>query len=190
MDVGSEVFWMPMDTQEGQIRTTHHRRRRAVPAVGLAGVLPQGRRRHGVRPQLGGRDRPDSINSKAFSVVIGGGWAFRPDRRFGFQVFALSMSAALGDLQYGRRGCSGRRGQLLVARRRDRDSLIHAPQCGAVAWRSATLAPPGRSAPLRSPGACTVRRGCRHASARAWRHRPCSGRPSCSRVRAPSAMRR
>ncbi len=40
-----------------------------------------------------------SINSKALSVVIGGGWVFRPASRFGFQLFASQHVAALGDLK-------------------------------------------------------------------------------------------
>ena len=40
-----------------------------------------------------------SITSKALSVVIGGGWVFRPDARLGVQVFAAQHAAALGDLQ-------------------------------------------------------------------------------------------
>jgi hypothetical protein len=31
--------------------------------------------------------------------MIGGGWAFRRDKRVGFQVFASQHVAALGDLQ-------------------------------------------------------------------------------------------
>ena len=42
---------------------------------------------------------PDPINSKALSVVIGAGWAFRPAERFGFQVFGAQHVAALGDIQ-------------------------------------------------------------------------------------------
>ena len=35
------------------------------------------------------------------SVIIGGGWAFRPASRFGVQVFASQHAAAVGDFQTG-----------------------------------------------------------------------------------------
>jgi hypothetical protein len=41
------------------------------------------------------------INSKALSVVIGGGWAFRRAERIGFQIFASQHAGAIGDLQTG-----------------------------------------------------------------------------------------
>jgi hypothetical protein len=41
------------------------------------------------------------INSKAWSVVIGAGWAFRPGERIGLQMFGSQHVAALGDLQTG-----------------------------------------------------------------------------------------
>jgi hypothetical protein len=43
-------------------------------------------------------DRMD-VGGEALSVVIGTGWAFRPARRVGFQVFGAQHVAALGDLQ-------------------------------------------------------------------------------------------
>ena len=42
---------------------------------------------------------PHAINSKALSVVIGGGWYFHPAARLGLQVFATQHAAALGDLK-------------------------------------------------------------------------------------------
>ena len=42
---------------------------------------------------------PGAINSKALSVVVGGGWAFRVEKRVGFQLFASQHAGALGDLQ-------------------------------------------------------------------------------------------
>ena len=41
---------------------------------------------------------PPPIFEKALSVVVGAGWAFRPDERVGFQVFGAQHVAALGDL--------------------------------------------------------------------------------------------
>jgi hypothetical protein len=42
---------------------------------------------------------PDAINSKALSVVIGGGWVFRPEKRVGVELFVSQHAAAIGDLQ-------------------------------------------------------------------------------------------
>ena len=33
------------------------------------------------------------------SILIGGGWVFRPTSRVGFQVFAAQHAAAMGDIQ-------------------------------------------------------------------------------------------
>jgi hypothetical protein len=42
---------------------------------------------------------PHPDNSKALSVVIGGGWEFNPKGPFGLQLFATQHVGALGDLQ-------------------------------------------------------------------------------------------
>lgn len=99
MDVGAEVFWMPSDTTEGQIRTTH------LDAV--AQFRPWHSRGFFLKGGAGMafvRNWVDAvgqnpINSKAWSVVIGAGWAFRPRERVGLQVFGSQHVAALGDLQ-------------------------------------------------------------------------------------------
>jgi hypothetical protein len=99
MDVGSEVFWMPVRSGQGQIRTTH------VDAV--AQFRPWASQGFFVKGGAGMAFvrnwvdvlGPTAINSKALSVVIGTGWAFRPGRRLGFQVFGSQHVAALGDLQ-------------------------------------------------------------------------------------------
>lgn len=98
MDVGAEVFWMPVDTSDGRIRTTH------VDAV--AQFRPWASQGFFVKGGAGMafiRNWVDAIgstaiNSKALSVIIGGGWAFRPASRIGFQVFGTQHVAALGDL--------------------------------------------------------------------------------------------
>ena len=99
MDVGGEVFWMPVDTADGRIRTTHFD---AVaqfrPWASQGFFLKGGAGMAFVRNWVDVLGQ-DSINSKALSVVIGGGWAFRPAERVGFQVFAAQHVAALGDLQ-------------------------------------------------------------------------------------------
>jgi hypothetical protein len=101
MDVGAEVFWVPMDTEFGRIRSTH------IDAV--AQFRPW--RTHGFFLKGGAgmafiRNwvdtlQPDAINSKALSIVIGGGWMFRTDKRVGLELFASQHAAALGDLETG-----------------------------------------------------------------------------------------
>jgi hypothetical protein len=98
-DLGAEVFWMSADTNQGRIRTTH--------VVAVAQFRPwtsQGFFLKGGAGMAFVRNwvdaiGPDAVNSKALSIVIGGGWAFQPDRRVGLQVFATQHAAAVGDLQ-------------------------------------------------------------------------------------------
>ena len=99
MDVGVELFWMPVDTSQGTIRTTHidavaQFRPWASQGFFLKGGAGMAFVRNWV-DVLG----TDSFNSKALSVIIGAGWAFQPNARFGFQVFGTQHALALGDLQ-------------------------------------------------------------------------------------------
>lgn len=99
MDVGAELFWMPLNTVEGRIRTTHldavaQFRPWAAQGFFLKGGAGMAFVRNWV-DAIG----PTPINSKALSVVIGAGWAFRPAERLGLQVFGSQHVAALGDLQ-------------------------------------------------------------------------------------------
>jgi hypothetical protein len=99
MDVGAELFWVPTSTAGGRLRTTH------VDAV--AQFRPWSSRGFFVKGGAGMafvRNWVDaigtgSINSKALSVVVGAGWAFRPAARVGLQLFGAQHAAALGDLQ-------------------------------------------------------------------------------------------
>jgi hypothetical protein len=99
MDVGAEVFWVPIDTEQGDLRTTHidavaQFRPWAAHGFFLKGGAGMAFVRNWV-DALG----PDSIDSKALSVIIGAGWAFRPSSRVGLQLFGAQHVAALGDLQ-------------------------------------------------------------------------------------------
>lgn len=99
MDVGAEVFWMPSETTEGEIRTTH------LDAVAqFRPWLSQGFFLKGGAGLAFVRNWVDAvsqspINSKAWSVVIGAGWTFRPSKGIGLQVFGSQHVAALGDLK-------------------------------------------------------------------------------------------
>jgi len=99
MDVGAEIFWVPLETSSGTIRTTHFD---AVaqfrPWTSHGFFLKGGAGMAFVRNWIDTLG-PDAVNSKALSVVIGGGWAFRTEKRVGFELFASQHAGALGDLQ-------------------------------------------------------------------------------------------
>ncbi len=98
MDVGVEVFWVPMESGGGRINTTHFDGvAQFRPWTSQGFFLKGGAGMAFVRNWVDGVG-PSAINSKALSVVIGGGWAFRPTARVGFQLFAAQHVAALGDL--------------------------------------------------------------------------------------------
>jgi hypothetical protein len=99
MDVGAEVFWMPIDTDQGRIRTTHiDAVAQFRPWASHGFFLKGGAGLAFVRNWLDAVG-PDALNSKALSVVIGGGWHFRPSSRIGLQLFAAQHAAAVGDLK-------------------------------------------------------------------------------------------
>jgi hypothetical protein len=99
MDVGAEVFWVPVDTEHGQVRATHiDAVAQFRPWASQGFFLKGGAGMAFVRNWVDAIG-PDAINSKALSVVIGAGWAFRPGRRLGLQVFGSQHMAAMGDLQ-------------------------------------------------------------------------------------------
>jgi hypothetical protein len=99
MDVGVEFFWVPMETESGTIRATH------VDAVAqfrpwqTRGFFFKGGAGMAFVRNWVDTLGPDAINSKALSVVIGTGWAFRTDKRVGWQLFASQHAGALGDLK-------------------------------------------------------------------------------------------
>jgi hypothetical protein len=99
MDAGAEVFWMPVDTEDGRVRSTHiDAVAQFRPWVSQGFFLKGGAGMAFVRNWLD-ITRPDVINSKALSVVIGAGWAFRPAERVGLQLVGTQHVAALGDLE-------------------------------------------------------------------------------------------
>jgi hypothetical protein len=97
MDVGGEVFWMPVDTDDGQIRTTHFDAIAQFRPWATRGFFLKGGAGMALVRNWVDVATPGAINSKAFSLVIGGGWVFRPAERIGLQVFVSQHAAALGD---------------------------------------------------------------------------------------------
>jgi hypothetical protein len=99
MDVGGEVFWVPISTSSGTLRTTHFD---AVaqfrPWASQGFFLKGGAGMAYVRNWIDVIST-DAINSKALSLVIGTGWEFQGVGRLGFQVFGSQHVAALGDLR-------------------------------------------------------------------------------------------
>jgi hypothetical protein len=99
MDVGAEVFWMPVGTVQGQIRTTHLDAVAQFRPWASQGFFVKGGAGMAYVRNWVDAIGPGSIDSKALSVVIGAGWAFRRAGRVGLQVFGSQHVAALGDLQ-------------------------------------------------------------------------------------------
>ena len=99
MDVGVEVYWMPIDTAQGNIRTTHiDAVAQFRPWASKGFFLKGGAGMAFVRNWVDTLSS-DSFNEKALSVLIGAGWEFRPTARLGLQVFGTQHALALGDLQ-------------------------------------------------------------------------------------------
>jgi hypothetical protein len=99
MDVGGELFWTSAETASGHIRTTQlDAVAQFRPWTSTGFFLKGGAGMAFVRNWVDASG-PDAITSKALSVVIGGGWAFRPGERVGLQIFAMQHASALGDLQ-------------------------------------------------------------------------------------------
>lgn len=99
MDVGAEVAWMPVDSERGRINTTHIDAVAQFRPWSSQGFFLKGGAGMAFVRNWVDAIGPASINQKALSVVIGGGWAFRRERRVGLQLFASQHVAALGDLQ-------------------------------------------------------------------------------------------
>jgi hypothetical protein len=99
MDVGAELFWTSTETLSGHIRATQiDAVAQFRPWVSHGFFVKGGAGMAFVRNWVDATG-PGAINSKALSVVIGGGWAFRPGERVGLQIFATQHAGALGDLQ-------------------------------------------------------------------------------------------
>ncbi len=99
MDAGLEVAWLPASSRDGDpIRMTF--------LVGVAQFRPWESRGFFVKGGMGMAftrnflfTDESPITQKALAVVIGGGWAFRPAERVGFQLYGAQHVAALGDFE-------------------------------------------------------------------------------------------
>ena len=98
MDVGLEVFWVPMGTAQGTIRTTHFDAVAQFRPWASQGFFMKGGAGMAYVRNWVDTISTESFNSKALSVVIGAGWEFKPLQRFGFQIFGSQHVAAMGDL--------------------------------------------------------------------------------------------
>jgi hypothetical protein len=100
MDVGGEILWVPARAAAGDhIRTTHlDAVAQFRPWAGKGFFLKGGAGIAFVRNWV---DVPgaEAITSKALSIEIGGGWAFRRANRLGVELFAAQHAAALGDIK-------------------------------------------------------------------------------------------
>jgi hypothetical protein len=99
MDVGGEVFWLPVDTEDGRVRSTHiDAVAQFRPWASQGFFLKGGAGTAFIRNWVDGLGS-EAITSKALSLVIGTGWVFRPNERLGLQLSATQHAGALGDFQ-------------------------------------------------------------------------------------------
>ena len=101
MDVGAEVFWAPINSPQGTIRTTHFDAVAQFRPWRSQGFFLKGGAGLALVRNWVDVISSDPVNSKAFSLVVGGGWAFRPAGRFGAQVYVSQHAGAMGDLTTG-----------------------------------------------------------------------------------------
>ena len=101
MDVGAEIFWVPMETEFGRIRSTHLDAVAQFRPWRTQGFFLKGGAGMAFVRNWVDTLQPNAINSKALSILIGGGWVFRPEERVGLELFVSQHAAALGDLQTG-----------------------------------------------------------------------------------------
>ena len=101
MDVGAEVFWAPINSPQGTIRTTHFDAVAQFRPWRSQGFFLKGGAGLALVRNWVDVISSDPVNSKAFSLVVGGGWTFRSAGRFGAQVYFSQHAGAMGDLTTG-----------------------------------------------------------------------------------------
>ena len=92
-DIGAEILWVPVDTAAGDIRATHFDAIVQFRPWSSHGFFLKGGAGMAFIRNWIDAVGPGAINSKALSIVIGGGWAFRTTNRIGFQVSRASTPA-------------------------------------------------------------------------------------------------
>ena len=98
-DIGGEILWVPVSTAAGEIRVTHFDAVAQFRPWSTRGFFLKGGAGMAFVRNWVDAVGPEPINSKALSVVIGGGWAFRRSERIGWQLFVSQHAGAIGDLQ-------------------------------------------------------------------------------------------
>lgn len=101
MDVGFDMFYMPFETTTGRIQGAHLDAVAQFRPWSGHGFFVKGGAGMAFIQNWAETTSIAPINSKALSVVVGGGWAFRRESRVGVMLFAEQHVAALGDLQLG-----------------------------------------------------------------------------------------
>jgi hypothetical protein len=99
MDVGAELFWVPIETASGYMKATHINAVAQFRPWSSQGFFVKGGAGIAFVRNWVDVTGPDAFNQKSLSVVVGGGWVFQPAKRFGVQLFATQHAIALGDLQ-------------------------------------------------------------------------------------------
>ena len=99
MDAGAELYWMPIETSQGTIRTTHFDAIAQFRPWASHGFFVKGGAGMAFVKNFVDVLGPDSFNEKGLSVMIGAGWVVHPTARLGLQVFGMQHAFALGDLQ-------------------------------------------------------------------------------------------
>lgn len=98
-DIGVEVIWLPTKTGAGRAHVTHIDAIAQFRPWSTHGFFVKGGAGIAFLRNWVDAVGPSAINQKALSVVIGGGWEFRPTQRLGLQIFAAQHVAAVGDLR-------------------------------------------------------------------------------------------
>jgi hypothetical protein len=99
LDVGGELFWLPIETSSGHARITHiDAVAQFRPWTSKGFVIKGGAGMAFLRNWVDAVG-PSASNQKSLSVVIGAGWVFQPEARVGFQIFGSQHAAAIGDVK-------------------------------------------------------------------------------------------
>ena len=99
MDVGAEVFWVPIETTSGNMHGTHFDAVAQFRPWSSKGFFVKGGAGVAFVRNWVDTSGPNAYNQKSLSVLVGAGWEFRFGRRFGVQAFGSQHAIALGDLQ-------------------------------------------------------------------------------------------